>query len=89
MGEEEGDTVETCSGGLLGKEIFEEKVFLYKIPIIGISGCEFSGFLQVIVNAVNKIVNDCPECDDDSEDGSGSYQALEVKLEALLQGAHI
>ena len=85
MGEEEGDTVETCSGGLLGKEIFEEKVFLYKIPIIGISGCEFAGFLQV----VDKIVNDCPECDDDSEDGSGSYQALEVKLEALLQGAHI
>lgn len=57
MGEEEGDTVETCSGGLLGKEIFKEKVFLYKIPIIGISGCEFAGFLQVIVNAVDKIVN--------------------------------
>jgi hypothetical protein len=89
VGEEEGDTVESCSGGLLGKEVFGENIFTYKIPVVEISACDSAGFLKVVVDAVDKLVNDCPECNDDSEDSaesSGSFQALEKKLESLLQG---
>lgn len=88
IGEEEGDSVESCSGGLLGTELFGENIFTYKIPAIGISACDSAGFLNVVVDAVDKLVNDCPECEDESQGTSsgGSFQALEVKLESLLQG---
>lgn len=90
IGEEEGDTVESCSGGLLGTQFGGEKIFLIKIPIIGISGCDFAGFLGVIVDAVDKLFNDCTECNnDDSGGGSGSFQVLEAQLQSLLQGAYI
>ena len=76
-----GDTVESCSGGLLGKEIFT-----YKIPVLGISACEFAGFLQIVVDAINTIVNDCTECED-SNTPKTSFGILEAKLSALLQDA--
>ena len=91
IGEEEGDTVDSCSGGLLGKEIFGENIFTYKIPVIDISACDSAGFLKVVVDAVDTLVNECPECDEESEDAaesSGSFQALEKKLESLLQGTY-
>ena len=48
--------------------------------------CDTAGFLQVVVDAVNTLVNDCPECsDDDSDENSSTFQALEVKLASLLQ----
>lgn len=86
VGEEAGDTVDSCSGGLLGTKLLGKNLFTYKIPVIGISACDSAGYLKVVVDAVDKLVNDCPECDDESEESSGSFQALELKLESLLQG---
>ena len=83
---EDGNTVESCSAGLLGKELFGRNVFTTKIPVIGISACEFAGFLQIVVDAVDQIVNDCTECED-SDAPQSSFTVLETKLSALLQDA--
>eukprot|EP00956_Cyclotella_meneghiniana_P043896 scaffold293011_cov142-Cyclotella_meneghiniana.AAC.1 len=83
---DQGQTVESCSGGLLGKEVFGRSVFLYKIPILGISACEFSGFLQIVVDAIDQIVNDCSECNDPDAPKS-TFTVLETKLTSLLQDA--
>ena len=80
VGEEEGDTVESCSGGLLGKEVFGEPVFTKQIPVVGVSACNSASFLKVIVDAVDTLLNDAEE-----SEGSSTFQALEKKLEALLQ----
>lgn len=82
IGEEEGDTVESCSGGLLGKELFDQNIFTYKIPVVEISACDSAGFLKVVVDAVDKLGSDS----EDAAESSGSFQALEKKLESLLQG---
>ena len=79
-----GDSVETCSGGLLGKSIFGVNVFTYKIPIVGFSVCEFAGFLQILVDAIDQLVNDCIECEDPNAPSS-SFTLLESKLNLLLQ----
>ena len=90
IGDEEGDSVETCSGGLLGTEIGGTPVFTYPIPVVGISACDSASFLKVVVDAVDALVNDCPECsDDDSTENSGTFQVLQTKLELLLQGMSI
>lgn len=82
-----GESVERCDGGLLGKQFFGANVFTTKLPVVGVSACDSAGYLRVVVDAVNSLVNDCPECEDDgSEDNSSTFQALEKKLEALLQG---
>ena len=100
VGSKEGDTVDSCTGGLMGKEVFGEPVFLYKIPIMGVSACETASFLKVVVDAVNSLVNGCPKSDGgnsadatstnttstDSTECSGTFQKLEVMLESLLQG---
>lgn len=52
--------------------------------MVGISACDFAGFLQVIVDAVDKIVNECEECDDPNAPKS-SFGVLESKLTSLLQ----
>ena len=93
VGEGENDTVESCSGGLLGKEIGGTNVFTKKIPVVGVSACDTAGFLQVIVDTVDTLVNDCPdsvnESDSDAEESQskcdGTFKALEIKLETLLQ----
>ena len=89
VGEGENDTVESCSGGLLGKEIGGTNVFTKKIPVVGVSACDTAGFLQVIVDTVDTLVNDCPIEEDDSEENQskcdGTFKALEEKLETLLQ----
>jgi hypothetical protein len=36
VGTEEGDSVESCSGGLLGKEVFGTNVFTMPIPVVGV-----------------------------------------------------
>ena len=28
------------------------------------AACEFAGFLQIVVDAINQLVNDCSECND-------------------------
>lgn len=76
---ENGDTVESCSGGLLGNP-----VFTYKIPILGFSACEFIGDLEIVVDAVDQLVNDCNECEDPDAPKS-SFSTLETKLKTLLQ----
>lgn len=84
VGSEEADTVESCSGGLLGKDIFTTK-----IPVVGVSACDFAGVLQIVVDAVDKLVNECSGCNDSSgtsSSGDPTFQALEVKLTNLLQG---
>ena len=81
---DQGDSVESCSGGLLGKEMFGRAVFAEKIPIIGVSACEFAGFLQIVVDAIDQLVNDCTECDDPDAPKS-TFSVLGTKLSALLQ----
>lgn len=50
------------------------------------TACEFAGFLQIVVDAIDQIVNDCSECDD--PDGPKStFTVLETKLTSLLQDA--
>ena len=83
---DEGDTVESCSGGLLGKEIFGKNVFTYKIPILGVSACEFASFLQIVVDVIDQIVNDCTECED-PDAPSSSFNVLETKLNTLLENS--
>ena len=79
-----GHSVESCSGGLLGKEIFGVNVFTYKIPILGFSVCDFAGFLQILVDAIDQLVNDCTECEDPDAPTS-TFSVLETKLNLLLQ----
>ena len=81
---DDGHSVESCSGGLLGKEIFGERIFTYKIPILGFSVCEFAGFLQILVDAIDQLVNDCTECEDPDAPTS-TFSVLETKLNSLLQ----
>ena len=83
---EEGNSVESCSGGLLGKELFGVNIFAYKIPVVGVSACQTAGFLQVVVDAVDSLVNEC-NCDGEGEDGESSttFSALATKLESLLE----
>ena len=78
---ESGGSVDSCSGGLLGKEIF-----LYEIPIIGMSVCSFAVFFQIVVDAVDQIVNDCTECNDPDAPKS-TFSVLGTKLSSLLQDA--
>jgi hypothetical protein len=82
----DGDTVDSCSGGLLGKEIFGRNIFTYKIPVLGFSVCEFAGFLQIVVYTIDQLVNDCTECSD-PESPKSTFNALETKLKSLLQDA--
>jgi hypothetical protein len=81
---DEGHTVDSCSGGLLGREIFGRNVFTYKIPILGVSACDFAGYLQIVVYTIDQLVNDCSECNDPNSPKS-TFSALETKLNALLQ----
>ena len=64
---------------------------------MGVSACDTAGFLQVVVDAVDSLVNDCPEDEEglENNDGDaeateskcdGTFKALEEKLETLLQG---
>ena len=76
-----GDTVETCSGGLLANP-----TFLYKIPVLGVSACEFASFLQIVVDAIDQLVNDCTECNDPDAPKS-SFKVLATKLSSILQEA--
>jgi len=77
VGPEEADTVESCSGGLLGTRVSGENVFTKRIPVIGISACDMAKYLTTVVNAVDALTSDT--------DGATSLQALEVKLETLLR----
>jgi hypothetical protein len=84
VGPEDADTVESCSGGLLGHE-----VFTFKIPVVGVSACDFAGVLKVITDAVDTLVKECVGCDESSGTNSAkdpTFQVLEVKLKNLLQG---
>lgn len=58
--------------------------------VASLSACDTAGFLKVVVDAIDTLVNECTGCEDDSTDteSSGSFQALEVKLESLLQGTY-
>ncbi len=66
--------------------MFGKNIFTYKIPVVGISACDFASFLQVIVDAVDQIVNDCVECDD-QEAPKSPFSVMESKLSTLLQDA--
>ena len=84
VGSEEADTVESCSGGLLGVDIFTTK-----IPVVAVSACDFAGVLKIVVDAVDTLVNECSGCADSSGTSSSddlTFQALETKLTNLLQG---
>ena len=51
---------------------------------MGFSACEFTGFLQIVVDAIDQLVNDCTECDDPDAPKS-TFTTLETKLNTLLQ----
>ena len=34
------------------------KIFAMRIPVVGISACDFASFLKVLVDAVDKLVNE-------------------------------
>lgn len=76
VGGEEGDTVESCTGGILGKEFFGRPIFTVKIPVIGVSACDLAGFLQVVVDAVDSLVSDCvvPDGESSEESCDGTFQ---------------
>ena len=82
--QEEGDSVESCSGGLLGKEINGKKVFTYNIPILGFSICSFVSEFQIVVDAIDQLVNECTDCTD-SDSPKSTFTLLETKLMVLLQ----
>ena len=84
--QEEGHSVESCSGGLLGKEINGKKVFTYNIPILGFSICDFMSELRIVVDAIDQLVNDCTECEDPDSPKS-TFTLLETKLTSKLQDA--
>jgi hypothetical protein len=85
VGSEEADTVESCTGGLLGGDFFAQK-----IPVIGKSACDFAGALKVVVDAVDTLVNECSGCTNSSDSSEDpTFKALEVKLENLLQQGNI
>jgi hypothetical protein len=84
VGSEDADTVESCSGGLLGR-----KVFTQKVPVVGVSACDFAGVLKVVADAVDTLVKECVGCNESSGTNSAkdpTFQVLEVKLKNLLQG---
>ena len=81
---DDGHTIETCTGGILGKRILGKAIFSEKIPIIGLSACEFTGYLQILVNAVDQLVNDCTDCNSPDAPKS-TFNVLEKKLSTLLQ----
>lgn len=55
--------------------------------MVGISACDMAFYLKVFVDAVDALVYDCTECnDEDSDESSGTFQVLQTKLELLLQG---
>ena len=60
------------------------QIFTYKIPILGFSVCDFAGFLQIVVDAIDQLVNDCSECEDPDAPKS-TFTLLETKLRTLLQ----
>lgn len=64
--------------------MFGNNIFTYKIPVVGLSACDFASFLQVIVSAVDSIVNDCLECNDSTAPKS-PFSVIETKLSTLLQ----
>ena len=69
VGSEVGNTVESCSGGLLGEE-----VFTMRIPVVGVSACDFAGVLQIVVDAVDKLAM--------------NVQAVQTSLTAQEQTLH-
>lgn len=75
-----------CLLWLLAIQVFGKNIFTYKIPVVGISACDFASYLQIIVDAVDQIVNDCSECDDD-EAPKSPFSVMESKLSTLLQDA--
>ena len=46
--------------------------------------CDFAGFLQIVVDAIDQLVNDCSECEDPDAPKS-TFTLLETKLRTLLQ----
>ena len=60
------------------------QIFTYKLPILGLSVCDFAGFLQIVVDAIDQLVNDCSECEDPDAPKS-TFTLLETKLRTLLQ----
>lgn len=85
VGSADGDSVASCSGGLLGKQILGKNVFTYEIPVLGISVCSSVRFLQTLVDAVGTIVDD--ESESVNGETSTSFNSLESKLSSLLQDA--
>ena len=79
---ENGDTIESCSGGLLGTEIFGEQIFTYNIPILGFSICEFASEIQILVDAIDQLVENS-----DPDAPTSTFSVLETKLNSLLQDA--
>ena len=84
IGDGEDDSVDSCTGGLLGKEVFGKNIFTYKIPVVGLSPCDFASSLQVIATAVDLMVNECSECNDDNSPKS-PFSVIETQLTTLLQ----
>ena len=83
VGPGEEDTPESCTGGLLSKEFFGENIFLYKIPVVGVSACDSAGFLKVFVDAVNSLIEETEQSE--GETSTVTFSSLERKLESLLQ----
>ncbi|EJK58713.1 hypothetical protein THAOC_21137, partial [Thalassiosira oceanica] len=77
VGPEEADTVESCSGGLLGTQVLGENVFTKRIPVIGFSACDMAKYLTTVVDAVDALASDT--------DNNTSLQAVEMILETLLK----
>ncbi|GAX18396.1 hypothetical protein FisN_2Lh003 [Fistulifera solaris] len=77
VGSNEDDGVDSCSGGLLGQD-----AFTYQLPVIGISVCSTASFLQVLVNAVEELLD---ETTTSGSKTTTTFSSLEVKLETLLQ----
>ena len=84
--EVDGDTVKSCTGGLLGAEILGKNIFTVRLPVLGLSACDLAGFLQVVVNLVDDLLNDCPANDAETDECDGTLQVLQERLESLLQG---
>jgi len=79
--EDKAEALKSCSGGLLGKEIAGEKIFLYPIPVIGLSACQSAGHLETFVTTVKNLV-------EESKNGANStFSALDNKLTTLLTDA--
>lgn len=66
--------------------MLDESTAATTAAVVGVSACDTASFLQVIVDAVDTLVNECA-CDNEGQDGTTTvtFSSLEVKLEALLQ----